>query len=74
VVLEIDLNHFIRKSEHNGMSGSHPLLDIDDFFDFPLLREFFFLYRFDFSLFGAFRFLTTFQVGSEVLEQSHLLL
>ena len=29
VVLEVDLNNLVAESEHNGMFGTHPFLDVD---------------------------------------------
>jgi hypothetical protein len=29
MILEIDLYDFVRKSEHNGVFGAHPFLDVD---------------------------------------------
>jgi hypothetical protein len=29
MVLEIYLHYFVAESEHNGMLGSHPFLDVD---------------------------------------------
>jgi hypothetical protein len=60
MVLEVDLDHFIAESEHYSMSGSHPLLDIDDISYLPF-GELIFRKR------VGFWFLATLQVASEML-------
>ena len=36
MILEINLNNFIRESEHNSMSCTHPLFDVDNFLNLSL--------------------------------------
>ena len=42
MVLEVNLDYFIGKSEHDSVSGSHPFLDIDHVFYFSFLGRAFF--------------------------------
>ena len=69
MILEVDLDDLVGESEHDGMAGSHPFLDVDDighlsFFGDGILS----LFRRDLGLFVAFK------ITLEVLEQRHLLL
>lgn len=70
MVLEINLDHLVRKTEHYSMTSSHPLLDVDYILYLPF-RE---LIRVYLRYFSCFRFLAPFKVASEMLEESDLLL
>lgn len=35
MVLEVYLDDLVAEPEHDGMSGPHPLLHVDDILDFP---------------------------------------
>jgi hypothetical protein len=63
MVLEIDLYDFITESEHNSMSGSHPFLDVDNFFCFP----FFEIIRISVFFEDVFGFVVTLKVRPEML-------
>ena len=69
MVLKVYLNHFIGKTEHYCMSCTHPFLNINYILDLTLSSL---------NLIGYFsiriRFLSTFQIASEVLKESHFLL
>ena len=69
MVLEVDLDHFIGETEHNSMSCSHPLLDVDDVLDLTL-PSLYLLRNFCIRI----RLLCAFKIASEVLQQSYLLL
>ena len=70
MVLEINLNNFVAKSEHDGVTSSHPLLHIDDVLHFANLDCVGILVLFDDGL----RFVVTLKVRPEMLKQSYLLL
>lgn len=88
VILEINLDHLVRKSEHNSMSSSHPLLHINNFFHPPLLRKVLLIViillnlrreRLQLSLPRDSRLIalilfTSLQITSEMLQQSDFLL
>ena len=69
MVLEIDLNDFVGKTEHNGMSGAHPLLNVNNIHDSA--RLFLHVFR---DLFIRLRFLGALKVAPKVLQQRHFLL
>jgi hypothetical protein len=73
VVLEVNLDNFVAKSEHYGVFGSHPLLNINwRILHTHLIASF---RADDFtSLTWKLLVLVVFQVRSEVLKQSDLLL
>lgn len=67
MILKVDLNNLVAKSEHNSVFGSHPLFNVDlalaiIFQSIPLLASYL-------SLLSI-----VFEVGSEMLEKSHFLL
>ena len=70
MVLEVNLHHFVRQPEHDGVARAHPLLHVDNVLDRLFFRELLFWGRID-RLSWLF---TAFQVGTEVLEQSNLFL
>ena len=69
MVLEVDLDHLVGESEHNGMSRSHPFLHIDDVLDFSLLVGIFsVLFK---KIFGL---VVALKIAPEVLKKSDFLL
>ena len=70
VVLEIDLDNFVREAEHDSMACPHPLLDVHDILDLAL-RE---LIGVDLCRFVGLGLFTALKVASEVLKKGDLLL
>jgi len=72
MILKVDLDNFVRKSEHDGMPCSHPLFDIDNVLHFSI-----FWYNSIFSILlfcGCFWFILSFQVALEMLKKGDFLL
>ena len=69
MVLEVDLDHLVREAEHDGMTGAHPLLDVDHL---RLLYRL--LLRISDDLLVSTGLVSALEVRSEVLEQSYLFL
>ena len=67
--LKIDLNDLIGETEHDGMSGAHPLLNVNNIHDST--RLFLHVFR---DLFIRLRFLGALKVAPKVLQQRHFLL
>ena len=77
MVLEVDLYNLVGQPEHDCVSCPHPLLDIDDLLSgsgrligWSLLIVFF---LFVLSTLSSLSLLTAFQIRSEMLEKSNLL-
>jgi hypothetical protein len=70
MVLKVNLDDFVGKSEHDCMSSSHPFLNIDYFFDF----SYFLGATFSILLHDTFWLIIPFKIAPEVLEQGDLLL
>ena len=71
MILEVNLNDFVRETEHNCMPCSHPLFNVDDIFHLSF-RDF--LTWNYLSRLICFWFLTAFKVASEMLKQSYFFL
>jgi len=69
VVLEVNLDHLVGESEHNGMSCSHPFLHIDHIFHFSL-----FVGILSVLFKEVFGLVVALEVAPEVLEKSDFLL
>lgn len=63
MVLEIDLNNFVREAEHNSMACPHPLLDVHDILDLALRQ----LIGVDLCRLVGLWLLTALEVTSEML-------
>ena len=70
MVLEIDLDNFVREADHDSMACPHPLLDVHDILDLAL-RE---LIGVDLRRFVGLRLFTALKIASEVLKKGDLLL
>ena len=70
MVLEIDLNDFVREAEHDSMACPHPLLDVNDIFDLALRQ----LIGVDLCRFVGLWLLTALKVASEMLKKRDFLL
>lgn len=71
MVLEINLYHFVRQSEHDSVSSPHPLLNVDYILDLSYFWEIVLLL--DRSI-CSLRLLTTFEIAAEVLQEGNFLL
>ena len=69
MILEVDLNDFVREAEHDGMPRAHPLFNVNDVLNATLPPR---------DLIGHFGvgvgLLRAFKIAAEVLQQGHLLL
>ncbi len=63
MVLEIDLNYFVREAEHDSMACPHPLLDVHDILDLALRQ----LIGVDLCRLVGLWLLTALEVTSEML-------
>ena len=69
MILEVHLDHLVRESEHDGMTSPHPLLNIHNILNFPVL-----LGEVVRDLLVRLRLLSALEVAAEVLQKGHLLL
>jgi len=69
VILELNLNDFIRKSEHYRVPGSHPFLHVHNIHDPSSL-----LLDILWDLLIGFRLLSSFQIATEMLQKGDFLL
>ena len=70
MVLKVNLDNLVRESEHDCMSCSHPLFNVDNFFDLSLFLCTTLGVLFHHTLW----LVITLQVAPEVLEKSNFLL
>jgi hypothetical protein len=63
VILEVNLHDLVRKTEHDSVAGSHPLLDIDNILDLSFWQ----LVRVDLRGLVNLWLFAAFQVATEML-------